>query len=95
MAVCAVVVLCAAPAIVGATVYVNPNGIDGYDNPMAGGAQVVMAENHTTIVSPAMDGSSIVFENGKPAYMLTGTINNPVRNDQVQQQLDYIYDHQA
>lgn len=95
MAVCAVVVLCAAPAIVGATVYVNPNGIDGYDNPLAGGAQVLTSANATTVVSPAMDGSSIVFENGKPAYMLTGTIDNPVRNDQVQQKLDYIYDHQA
>jgi hypothetical protein len=81
--------------IVGATVYVNPNGIDGYDNPLAGGVQMPMSANHTTIVSPVMDGSSIIFENGKPAYMLTGTIDNPVRNDQIQQQLDFIYGHEA
>ena len=92
MAVCAVIVLSAAPAIAGTAAYNNPNSIDGYDNPLVGGAQVAFTDGHTSFASATMADTSIIFVNGTPAYMLTGTIDNPVKNDQVQQQLDFMYD---
>ena len=87
----AVVVLSAAPAVAGTAAYVNPNGIDGYDNPLAGGAAVAMAPGHVSMASATMDGMSIVFENSTPAYIVTGTLDSPVKNDQAQQQLDFMY----
>jgi hypothetical protein len=92
MAICAIIVLSAAPAMAGSAAYVNPNNIDGYDNPLAGGDPVVFAPGHVSLVSPTMDGMSIIFVNGTASYMLTGTIDNPVKNDQVQQQLNFMYD---
>jgi len=92
MAVCAVIVLSAAPAMAGSAAYINPNSVDGHDNPLAGGQPVVFAPGHVSLVSPTMDDMSIVFVNGTPSYMLTGTIDNPVKNDQVQQQLNFMYD---
>ncbi|HEY3421781.1 MAG TPA: hypothetical protein VGK13_01385 [Methanocellaceae archaeon] len=82
----------AAPAIAGSAAYINPNNVDGHDNPLAGGNPVVFAPGHVSIASPTMTDTSIVFANGKPSYMLTGTIDNPVKNDQVQQQLNFMYD---
>ena len=92
MAVSAVIVLSAAPAMAGSAAYINPNNVDGHDNPLAGGAPVVFAPNHVSLISPTMDGMSIVFVNGAPSYILTGTIDSPVKNDQAQQQLDFMYD---
>ncbi len=92
MAICAVIVLSAAPAMAGSAAYINPNSIDGHDNPLAGGASVVFAPGHVSLVSATMADTSIVFVNGKASYMLTGTIDSPVKNDQVQQQLDFMYD---
>ena len=91
MAVSAVIVLSAAPALAGTAAYVNPNGIDGYDNPTAGGADVVMVPGHVSLASPTMDDISIVFENSTPAYMLTGTIDSPVKDTNVQKELDFMY----
>ena len=76
----------------GSAAYINPNNIDGHDNPLAGGDPVVFTPGHVSLVSPTMDDMSIVFVNGTPSYMLTGTIDNPVKNNQVQQQLNFMYD---
>jgi hypothetical protein len=92
MAVCAIIVLSAAPAMAGSAAYNNPNSVDGYDNPLAGGAPVVFAPGHVSLASPTMTGVSIVFVNGAPSYELTGTIDSPVKNDNIQQQLDFMYD---
>jgi hypothetical protein len=92
IAICAIIVLSAAPAMAGSAAYINPNNVDGNDNPLVGGNTVVFAPGHVSIASPTMDDMSIVFVNGKPSYMLTGTIDSPVKNDQVQQQLDFMYD---
>ena len=69
MAVCAVIVLSAAPAMAGSAAYINPNNVDGHDNPLAGGAPVVFAPSHMSLASPTMDGMSIVFVNGTPSYI--------------------------
>ena len=95
MAIGAIIVLSAAPAMAGSAAYINPNNIDGHDNPLAGGDPVVFAPGHESLVSPTMDGISIVFANGTASYMLTGTIDNPVKNDKVQQQLDFMYDFEG
>lgn len=52
----------------------------------------MFAPGHVSLASPTMTGVSIVFVNGAPSYELTGTIDSPVKNDNIQQQLDFMYD---
>ena len=91
MAFCATLVLSAIPAIAGNAVYVNPSEIDGYDNPTIGGAVPLFAAGHVSLASPVMGDMSFVFVNDTPAYALTGPVDNPVRNDNLTQMLDFMY----